>query len=352
MPDEDIEDVYRAYYRTGTTDGLPVVPPTDERVDRMLDGTDLPSGAELGRLGDREGILTVEKVAVNAVMAGCLPIHMPVLLAGVRAQVAPGSEMTEASVGTDSSAHLYLLNGPIRETLDVNCGTGAFGPGFRSNETIGRALGLILKNTARIHPGEQAMGVIGNPFTNSLVAGENEEDTPWDPFHVERGYDPEDSTITLTNLNSFVQTSNYGTNRTSDGILSRLVHNTPPQMGFRPGGVYVVSPVNAAQLSGLTKREVKEYIYENAVVSTDGFSRADSIGGDPDDGVGPLRAPVYDSPDEIELVVAGGDGAWNAILGPLEGGPTTEQIPLPDNWDALVNEYRPSLRREWGPRPR
>lgn len=145
---DDIDDVYRSYYREGMTDGLLVVPPTDERVERMLEGTDFAPETELGRLGDREGIVTVEKVAVNGVMAGCLPVHMPVLVAGARAQVAPGSSITEASVGTDSSAHLYLVNGPIRETLDVNAGTGAFGPGFRSNRTIGRALGLLLKNTA------------------------------------------------------------------------------------------------------------------------------------------------------------------------------------------------------------
>ncbi|MFB6281842.1 MAG: hypothetical protein ABEH40_07475 [Haloferacaceae archaeon] len=350
MTGESIDEAYRSYYEAGATDGLPVVPPTDERVERMLAGTDLDPGTEIGRLGDREGILTVETVAVNGVMAGCLPIHMPVLVAGARAQVAPESEIIEAAVGTDSSGHCYLLNGPIRGALDVNAGTGAFGPGFRSNRTIGRALGLILDNTAGLAPGEQIMGVIGSPFRHSLVAGENEAESPWDPFHAERGHDPDESTITLANVNCFVQASNYGRNRTPTGILSRLAYNTPPQLGYRDGAIYVISPANAAELSGLSKREVKEYIHENAVVPADGFSRPGGRRRVPDPGV-PADAygRVHGGPDEVEVVVAGGEGAWNAVLGPMEGGPTTVPIDLPDRWDELLDEYGPELTRAWGP---
>ncbi|MFB6302155.1 MAG: hypothetical protein ABEH78_04770 [Haloferacaceae archaeon] len=350
MPEESIDEVYRAYYETGTTDGLPVIPPTDDRVERMLEGTDLDAEAELGRLGDRGGILTVETVAVNGVMAGCLPIHMPVLIAGARAQVAPESEMIEAAVGTDSSGHLYLLNGPIRETLDVNAGTGAFGPGFRSNRTIGRALGLVLQNTADLHPGEQVMGVIGNPFRDGLVAGENEEASPWEPFHVERGHDPERSTITVANVNCFVQSSNYGRNKTPTGVLSRLVHNTPAQLGFRDGAVYVISPANADVLSDRSKREVKEYIHENAVAPTGSFSEPGGRRRTPDpDALTDVYSRIHDDPADIEVIVAGGEGAWNAVLGPMEGGPTTVEIDLPDRWDGLCDEYASHLDRGWGP---
>lgn len=350
MSRESIDEAYRSYYEAGATDGLPVIPPTDERVERMLEGTDLDADAELGRLGDREGVLTVETVAVNGVMAGCLPIHLPVLIAGARAQVAPGSETIEAAVGTDSSGHCYLLNGPVRGALDVNAGTGAFGPGFRSNRTIGRALGLLLDNTAGLAPGEQVMGVIGSPFRHSLVAGENEAESPWDPFHVERGHDPDESTITLANVNCFVQSSNYGRNRTKTGILSRLAHNTPPQLGFRDGAIYVVSPANAAELSELSKREVREYIHDNAVVPADSFSRPGGRRRTPEpDALTDVYSRVHDAPAEIEVVVAGGEGAWNAVLGPMEGGPTTVPIDLPDGWADLLDEYGPDLAREWGP---
>lgn len=346
---DEFEEVYRSFYADGATDGLPVVPPMDERVDRMLNGTDLKAETEIGRLGDRDGILRVDTVATNGVMAGCLPIHMPVLIAGARALVAPGSETVEASVGTDSAAQLYLVNGPIRDTLDVNSDTGAFGPGFRSNQTIGRALGLLLQNTARHHPGEQRMGVIGNPFKHSLVTGENEGKSPWPPFHVEHGYDTDASTITLTNVNCFIQCSNYGQNRTPTGILSRLAYNTPPQLGFRPGAVYVISPVNATELADVSKRAVKDYLAENAVVASTSVSapgRATRTTGA--DELTDIVRRVHERPEDIEIVVAGGDGAWNAILGPMEGGPTTEVIKRPDRWDDLVADYRPILTRNWG----
>lgn len=364
MTQKSLDEIYRSYYEEGMTDGLPVVPPSDERVKEMLRGSHLPPETEIVTLGDREGILTVEKLAINGVMAGCLPVHMPVLIAGAKAQAHPESSITEAAVGTGSSGHLYLLNGPIREMLDINSKTGAFGPGFRSNQTLGRALGLALQNTARILPGEQAMGVIGCPFKNTMMVGENEEKSPWEPLHVERGYDSDSSTISLTNVNCFIQTSARGPDKDEKEILSKLVYNTPPEMRFRPNAVYAISSTNAYELRKLTKQEVKEYIYENAVVATHKFYEADpsSYGSDSaeakspnveafeseDNKVEPVNTRIYRSPNQVKVIVTGGEGAWNAILGPLEGGPTTEEIHLPDNWDELLEEYRPHLKREWG----
>lgn len=363
MNKNTLEDVHDSYYKRGLTDGLPIVPPTDERVEEMLRGTDLSPDKELAQLGDREGILTVEKLAVNAVMAGCLPIHLPVLIAGTKAQSEPSASITEAAVGTGSSGHAYLLNGPIRKMLDINSGTGAFGPGFRSNLTIGRALGLVLQNTGRLRPGEQAMGVIGCPFKN-MVAGENEEKSPWEPFHVERGYDAEESTISLTNINCFIQTSARGPNKDEKEVLSKLVYNTPPEIRFRPSAVYALSPTNAYELRHLTKEEVKTYIYENTTVrsheyyesdpSTYGFDSAESnrpnleAFENGNDSVSPVTERMYRSPSQVKLFVTGGEGAWNAILGPLEGGPTTKKIELPHNWNELLETYGSKLERSWG----
>lgn len=321
----------------------------------MLSGTVLSPDTELGRLGDRGGILTVETLAVNAVMAGCLPIHMPVLEAGARVLTDAKSSVVEASVGTDSSAQVYLVNGPIRNQLDINSGTGAFGPGFRSNQTIGRALGLVTKNTGDIHPGEQAMGVLGSPFKYYTVAGENEEQSPWEPYHVEQGYDPDESTITLTNANGFVQS--WPPETGAEGMLRDIVHNTPAQMGFRSGAIYAISPFNATDLSNLSKREVKSYVAENATSTARDFNAAHLSTYKPDDpdasvtekdDLQPVRTRVFDDPDEILVVVAGGEGKWNGIIGPIEGGPTTVKIELPEHWDELLDEYRGYLDREWG----
>ncbi|MFC6719842.1 hypothetical protein ACFQGT_18670 [Natrialbaceae archaeon GCM10025810] len=356
--DTSIEAATAELYERGVTDGLPVVPPTEERVERMLEGTDRPPETELGTLGTREGSLTVETVAVNGVMAGCLPIHMPILLAGAEALADPKSNAIQASVSTGSWAYLFLLNGPIRETLDVNCGTAAFGPGFRTNRTVARALGLIYKNCARIHPGEKEMSTFGSPFKFSLFAGENEERNPWDPLHVERGYDADESTITFAAPNSYLQT--LPRRISPEGVLANLIHNTPPGMtgmktetanerfeGFQTEVFYGLCPYNAAELEEYSKSEITSYIYENA--RNPAHESGLGIGDDPDEEtLSPISVRQFDDPDRINLFVAGGSGRFNAIIGPTMGGPTTKRISLPDNWEALVERYGSELNRDWG----
>jgi hypothetical protein len=356
--DVDPEETFRSFYEAGKTDGLPVIPPTEERVERMLEGTDLDRETELGKLGTREGALTIEKLAVNGVMAGCLPIHMPVLVAGGRALADPKSNAIQASVSTGSWAYLFLLNGPIRQAVEINSDTAAFGPGFRSNQTIGRALGLTYKNCARIHPGEKEMATLGNPFKFSLLAGENEERSPWEPLHVERGYDAEESTITFAAPNSFLQYMPDSMN--ANGMAESLVRHTPPSMlgiktetanerfeGSQLEVFYGLSPYNAQELERYTKSEIKEYIYENAQRRAHELGSALS-GPDDDDGLTSLWKRQFDDPDRIKLFVSGGSGRFNAVMGPTFGGPTTKRIELPENWESLLERYSSDLDRDWG----
>jgi hypothetical protein len=356
--DVDLDEVARSFYREGKTDGLPVVPPTEERVGRMLEGTDLDRRTELGTLGTREGVLTVEKLAVSGVMAGCLPIHMPVLVAGARALADPKSNAIQASVSTGSWAYLCIVNGPIREALDINSDTGAFGPGFRSNRTIGRALGLTYKNCARIHPGEKEMATLGSPFKFSLFAGENEERSPWEPLHVERGYDADESTITFAAPNSFLQY--MPGSMSTQGMAESLVRHTPPSMmgvktatanerfeGAQLEVFYALCPYNAQELSEYSKAEIKEYIHENALRPADEVGSGlggPSGGGDLES----LWGQQFQDPERIKLFVTGGSGRFNAVMGPTLGGPTTKRIELPDNWDELLDRYGSELDREWG----
>ncbi|MFT4881973.1 MAG: hypothetical protein ACI9CA_000587 [Natronomonas sp.] len=360
----DIEEVTSSFYREGKTDGLPVVPPTEERVERMLEGTDLPRDEVLGRLGTREGELTVETLAVNGVMAGCLPIHMPLLVAGMRALSDPKSNAIQASVSTGSWAYLLVVNGPIREALEVNSDTAAFGPGFRTNRTVGRALGLAYKNTARIHPGEKEMATLGNPFKFSLVAGENEERSPWQPMHVDRGYDPDDSTVTFAAPNSFLQYQFKAGPRGDQEMVESLIRHTPPQMlglktdtaneryeGAQLEVFYALCPYNADELADYTRAEIREYIHENARRPAEDLFDVGlgDLGGETgEDGLRPLWGQQFDDPDRINLFVTGGSGRFNAAIGPTLGGPTTKQVELPDNWDALLDRYSGELDREWG----
>jgi len=357
----DIEGVTESFYREGRTDGLPVVPPTEERVERMLEGTDLPSDEVLGRLGTREGTLTVEKLAVNGVMAGCLPIHMPLLVAGARVLADPKSNAIQASVSTGSWAYLFVVNGPVREALDVNSDTAAFGPGFRTNRTVGRALGLAYKNAADIHPGEKEMATLGNPFKFSLVAGENEARSPWEPLHVERGYDRESSTVTFAAPNSFLQYQFKPGAQSDQQMVESLIQHTPPQMlglktetaneryeGAQLEVFYALCPYNAQELEGYTKAEIKEYIFENARRPVEELFDVDLSSGGDGDGLQPLWGRQFDSPDRINLFVTGGSGRFNAAIGPTLGGPTTKRVELPDNWETLLERYGDGLDREWG----
>lgn len=357
----DVDGVTRSFYREGKTDGLPVVPPTEDRVERMLEGTDLPRDELLGRLGTREGALTVETLAVNGVMAGCLPIHMPLLIAGARALADPQSNAIQASVSTGSWAYLFVVNGPIRQALDVNADTGAFGPGFRTNRTVGRALGLTYKNAARIHPGEKEMATLGNPFKFSLVAGENEERSPWEPLHVERGYDADESTLTFAAPNSYLQYQFKAGAESDQQMVESLLRHTPPNMlglktetaneryeGAQLEVFYALCPYNAQELADYTKSEITEYLFENARRPADELFDVDP-GGDGDrGGLAPLWGRQFDDPDRINLVVIGGSGRFNAAIGPTLGGPTTKRVELPDDWDDLLERYGDELDREWG----
>lgn len=358
----DIEDVTRSFYRDGKTDGLPIVPPTETRVERMLEGTNLPRDEVIGRLGTREGALTVEKLAVNGVMAGCLPIHMPLLVAGARALADPKSNAIQASVSTGSWAYLFIVNGPIRRALELNSDTAAFGPGFRTNQTVGRALGLAYKNTARIHPGEKEMATLGNPFKFSLIAGENEGRSPWEPLHVERGYDPDDSTITFAAPNNFLQYQFKPGPQSDQEMVESLIRHTPPHMlglktetaneryeGAQLEVFYALCPYNAQELEGYTKPEIKEYIFENAQRPTEELFDVNLGGGGAHSGLQPLWGRQFDDPDRINLFVTGGSGRFNAVIGPTLGGPTTKRVELPDNWGALLEQYGDELDREWGP---
>jgi hypothetical protein len=358
----DIEGVTESFYRDGRTDGLPVVPPTEERVERMLEGTDRPREDVIGRLGTREGALTVEKLAVNGVMAGCLPVHMPLLLAGARALADPKSNAIQASVSTGSWAYLFVVNGPIRDALDLNSDTAAFGPGFRTNRTVGRALGLAYKNTADIHPGEKEMATLGNPFKFGLIAGENEARSPWEPLHVERGYDAGDSTVTFAAPNSFLQYQFQAGARSDQQMVESLIDHTPPSMlglktetaneryeGAQLEVFYALCPYNAAEIADYTKAEIKEYLFENARRPVEELFEADlGSGDDGDGGLQPRWGRQFDSPDRINLFVTGGSGRFNAVMGPTLGGPTTKRVELPENWDALLDRYGDALDREWG----
>jgi len=339
-----LEEVNRFFYQRGWTDGLPIIPPTEAAVAEMLTGTDLPADTLIEKLEPRLGKATVERIAVNAVMAGCLPTYMPLLIAGVHALAAnPACGMMAASTGSFSP--FWLVNGPVARDVNVRSTYGATNPGDIANASFGRAMGLITKNIRGIRKQIEDMGVLGNPGKYSWVAAENEENSPWEPFHVDRGFKKEDSALTLMFPQSFQQMMPFGTD--DKGILATIVGSiVPARMGFF---AVLLTPTNAASLAGTgwTKAAVKDYIIKNARVPDGYYERLGLSFSGPFDrgnplgpGSGPeIFRPSPRDPDPVQIFVFGGFGSW---MGFIQGGPPpiTRKVDLPKNWAQLVKKYK------------
>src|SRR6266852_2951714 len=192
-PMDDLE----SWIDKGVTDGLPVVPPTRERVERMLAGSTRAREELIGEVAPNYGRATAEKVAINAVMAGCRPDYLPVVLAAVEAACEPAFNLHGMSTSTHFSAPLIVVNGPIRERIGLNCSFGVFGPGYRANATIGRALRLVMINVGGAKPGETSMSTFGHPGRYTYCIAENEEASPWRPYHASHGCPEGSSAVTL-----------------------------------------------------------------------------------------------------------------------------------------------------------
>jgi hypothetical protein len=336
----DLAEVQRFFYRRGWTDGLPIVPPTEAAVEEMLTGTDLPRDQVVGKMIPRLGKVTVEKIAINAVMAGALPTFMPLLIAGVQALLDPKAAFGTFEVSTGSWAPFWIVNGPIREQLHVNGGQGALSPGDIANAAIGRAMGLIVKNLGGARKGLEDMGVQGNPGKYTMVTAENEEAVEgWEPLHVQQGFPREQNCLTVSFPNSYLQIWPYGSD--DKGILRAIMSNMVPRWRQL---TLLVPPGHAQTLAdaGWTKGEIASYLYEYARVpayrtpefwGTPGMQRVRP----------PLNAedptPMLRSPDSLRVVVSGGAGAF---MGMAYGSSTwvTKPVALPAGWDGLVRKYR------------
>jgi hypothetical protein len=326
----NIKEVNRFYYRKGWTDGLPIIPPTEAAVAEMMTGTDLPPDHVVATIIPRKGKATIEKIAINAVMAGALPTYMPVLIATVQSLADPKTRFDTFEVSTGSWAPFLAINGQIRNDININCSSGALSPGNIANAAIGRAVGLIVKNIGGARKAIEDMGVIGNPGKYSLVIGEDEEASPWEPLSVERGFKKEDNTVTIFFPNTFIQTVPGGTD--AKGILdtlSGMVTSTMSSLILIPSWAKVLSS------EGYTKQKVREYLAAHATPSRSsvaGLSNAAS----------PRKVDLDSS---LMILVAGGPGSFIALLrsaGPgfFENALVTKKIELPKNWDKLVAKYK------------
>ena len=216
----------------------------------------------LGTRPSRNWVVTADKVAINAVMAGCLPEYAPVVVAAVRAMLRPEFNLSGISETTGGmSTPMILVNGPISRRLDINSGWNLFGPGWRANSTIGRSLRLVLINVCNEVPGIRDKSAFGSPARYTCCIAEAEETSPWEPWHVEKGYPLDSNTVTLFAAFPPMTVSNYADN-TPEGILDTISQNIAANITCHGEVIVIISGEHIASIgpAGWSKRQVKEYI--------------------------------------------------------------------------------------------
>jgi hypothetical protein len=316
---------YEQAYDQGWTDGLPIIPATPEAVAKFVAASGRKADDLVAVLPPRKGRATVEVLAVNAVMAGCKSEYMPVLIAAVEGISDPTFPLEFMQVTTNPMTPFFLVNGPVRDQLEINYGTGCLGPGWRANATIGRAVRLTLINAGGALPGVYSKTSFGSPLRYSYICGENEAANPWLPFHVDRGFRREDSTVTAFKASNFCNISG-GEGVGPEEILRQIATNMPPMYGGGDG-VLLLLGVNHAQSlheAGLAKRDVQQRLWELARLPIDHFAESFSSterAAGRGDATTVWRAR---SPDEIYIAVAGGPGPQNVYIG--AGMPQTRLI--------------------------
>ena len=340
----------------GWSDGFPLVSPTPKFVDHMLSGTSRDREEIICLLEPGFGIATVEKIAINAVMAGCRPEHLPLIITAVQCLTDPKMMLRIMAMSTGPHAPLLLVNGPIAKKLKINSKGCALGPGSISyaNTVIGRSIRLIMMNVGHCYPGISDMDTQGSPAKYSMCVAENEEDSPWDPFHVEQGYDKDVSTLTIHF--SYGHSDVVDFHSTTPEELIKRYSSPPANAGHIAAGMWLVGhrtdpryhvqaqerdfilmgPDHARLFArnNWSKDKVRQTIYDNAKLPFGLMCRdlrllkashpeLEWLKDYPD-----LMLPVMETPDCYEIAIVGADvgrslffwGGCEPITKPIEEG--------------------------------
>ncbi len=329
--DPDPEKVSLKFYQNRFTDGLPIIPPTRERVNRFLNYTHHDPGDVLAILPPKMGQATSKKVAINAVMAGCLPSFQPVVEHLIKAVSEDRFNLTGVNTTTHPVSICTIINGPLIDEIGMNASVGCLGPGNLANATIGRALRLCLVNISGAIPGVGDHGTHGSPAKYSYCFAENEKENPWEPLHVERGFNPQESTVTVMAAESPHNVNDHRSQSAED-LLDTIIH-TATTAGCNnshvPGELLVImSPEHARtiQEDGWSKKDVQNYIHENSNLSS---VLADRGGRELDEkNIIQGKVRITRSPQDVVLVVAGGPGRHTMISHGFGGGSESLTMPI------------------------
>lgn len=326
----DAFEAMELFFRNGWTDGLPVVPPTPERVSEFLAYAGVDPDFELGAVQERGRVATAEKVACNAVMAGCQPEYMPVLLAAVQAITDPLYNFQTATTSTSGGAPLLIVNGPVSRAIGMNCRESLFGPGNRANATIGRAIRLVATNVLGAEVGTLDRACLGHPGKYSYCIAEDELHSPWEPLHVDLGYSKEDSIVTAVHLEGPHHVRNQ-LGATPESVLSTFADAMKPCTFVGGSWVVIMNPEHAQTIArgGWSKRDVRQYLYEQTRRTVAEMKRACRIPGEVLHGDDDRRMQIVDSPDSILVIAAGSPGEFSAIIPPWAGGTMSRLVSRP-----------------------
>jgi len=326
---DDLRRVVEYCYQQGWTDGLPVVPVTADTVRTFLERTARDPQEVVATVAHLGRACTVELAAVAAAMAGCRPEHFPVVLAAIESM--QPSFVTGLLQSTTGQCQLVIVNGPARGRLGFNGAGNVFGPGFRANATVGRAIRLIVLNAFGIRPHEFDQACQGTPAKYSFCIAENEEESPWEPLHVERGYAPGASVVTTHFARSTLHVENRISSRPEE-ILLTIADSMSYAGGWQAGRGYtvVMGPEHAQLLArnGWSKRQAKEFLWEHWGRRRgdlrrlglyhhmgDGTDPLSGTGANPD-GADDEFVRFGESPDSMLLVVAGANNAGVSTVVP------------------------------------
>ena len=314
-------------WEQGWTDGLPVVPPTEPLVREMLAFYGGDPSFSLGTLQPRNAQATLEKLAINAVMAGCLPEYFPVVVAAVKAALDKDFNLAGNAATTGGAAQVVIVNGPIAKELGVNGDAACFGPGSRSNAAIGRALRLVIRNMGGLIPGEMDKATLATPGRYSFCFSENEDRSPWEPRNIQLGYDQSASIVTVAAIRGVytVMETTVATGRevlqTIVGTMKAVGISNYYQIGTGAQIIMVICPEHAEEIaaSGFTKSDVREYIYQNARMPLHLLQDRAHYGNRNwpswvDETNPETLVPIVRAVEDIVVVVAGGDGRHSAWL--------------------------------------
>lgn len=343
----DSNDATETYYQKGWTDGLPIVAPTEDRVREMLEAGGHASGELIGTFIQRNVRVTAEKVAINAVMAGCLPSYMPVIVAAVRAMLHVDFGLHGVLATTGGAAVMVVVNGPISQSLKINSGLNCLGPGHRANATIGRAIELINRNIFGRNPAGLEKAVFGNPAKYTFCFAEDESDPRWNHLQVQRGLPAENAVTVFPAQGSGFLIVDPMRASPEELLLSvarkmRSVHVSRFGHSFQ---IIMFSPEAFSTLAdaGWNEKDAKQFLYENATwtvaelktpprlartIEIDGIDLMQPIR----EGDEKIRYSIVPEPDAILIVTAGALGQRMVLVVPsmaeykIESAPVTVSI--------------------------